>query len=397
MKRLTFTLALVVALWSGRAGAEPAPTEAPADPSAGSAAASASSADAGGEDEPGETAPPPADAARSAPTESGASVLSMLQQRLSLEGGVPAKVVILKPLDYTKAGLADKVDKILGVGFKRFAKVEIVFSDYRLEELTLEQFRLAALRTEATLVVATVLKPSGFEAFLYDRRNPYVIYTYALNLPDPRIHQYSKQVVITHTKQLLARLLNNYVKDHYYELPRLQRQVATDRMPNSEQIPRSPAAIEMYFAANNDIKSSFYGAGSMGYMLSKGATGKTWNSALFSAQIAYRFTDTLYAELAGEVSAYTVGILSLKYLMETRDSQWRYLLGFGLAYATAKLTASWDQTNDIGYTSMYAVPSFAVMMPVGRTTYVKAETRAFVDFEFKRMFLTFMPGLLVRF
>ncbi|MCB0405227.1 MAG: hypothetical protein KDD51_10615 [Bdellovibrionales bacterium] len=341
--------------------------------------------------------PQPYQAAPAQQNQDGRSVLSLLRKKLSRDDGSPATLVILDPLDYTGVKLAGNIKKILERGLTLFTKVNLKQTDYQIEELTLDAFRNAVIETEADVMVATVLKPTGFEIFLYDVRNPFVIYTYAHTLPDPRIHQYAKDVVIKHTKQLIARLLNNYVKEIYYELPRGERTIASfegNLAPDS--VPRGPAATELFFDANRDRLSQFYASASMGYFMSKGTNG-IFNSSIFTGQVGWVFSKPFAAEISVDMTTYNIGTLSLKYLGESETSQWRYLLGLGIGYATAKFTANWDQTNGIGFTSIYVVPSAAVFFPISHTAYLKGEVRAYVGLPPERLLLSFLPGLVVRF
>ncbi len=341
-------------------------------------------------------APPAAAAVSAAPKK--ATVLDQLGSKLKQTDGTSVRVGVVRPLDYTGVKLADNVKKIILRGFTRFSDIAIVDSDYKLDALTLESFRIAAIRTNSDILIASVLKASGFEAFLYDRRNPYVIYTYAHTLPDARIHKYNKDIVIKHTKQLLARLLNNYVKDHFYELPRGKgRDIASfegDLGPSS--IDRSPAATEMYFAANRDRIARFYGAAGVGYVLLKGNNG-AFNSSTLVGTFGVRTFGQWYTELGLEMTTYNLATLSMKYLKESTLTHWRYLLGLGVAFGTAKYTANWDQTDGFGFTNFYVVPSGAILFPVSRTAYIKAETRIYMGLDFSKFIVSFAPSLLVRF
>ncbi|MBI4403630.1 MAG: hypothetical protein HY537_05690 [Deltaproteobacteria bacterium] len=319
------------------------------------------------------------------------TVLNRFLEKLRKKNGDLATMAILRPIDNTAGKLSDAVGETALKALSRYGNIKIRQKSDVLNSLTLEQFRQKTIQHDSEIVVQIVIQPTNMDMFFYDRRTPYFIYAYSQELPDPNVYRLTPSVAGHYTKLLVRRTLYRYAQDQFYELP---REVANPVIP--EDIPRRIASLENIVKYNRELRHRFYFSGNIGAALSRGESGKFWNSSLVSFQLAFRPFGRIFIEAEAEAFAYYALVASIKYMFFLKDSPVRFSAGLGAAYISARKTIDWDQTNGLGWESYYIAPSAAILFPVG-DIHFKGETKLMVGLSQPNIVFTIMPGLLISF
>lgn len=313
---------------------------------------------------------------------------SGLLRKLKNEDGSNRDIRVLPLIDYTQLTEKDFLQEIVEDSLKKYeSEPQVEKSNYKLESLSLDSLRLAVARSEADLLVAAVVLQTNIDVYIYDKRTPFKIYAHSEFFLEGAQEDLGVNMATYYSRVAFRKALYRYIMDDAYELPR-------DGSPPvlKSEIPRSIASYQTVEMINREAKADFYLAANWGAALSNGDSGKFWNSSLISLELGWNFWSNLYVEAAAELSAYNLGVGSLKYLVADRDEPFRIMLGLGGAVLTTRHTFDWDQSNDITGRRFYVVPSATLLFPIS-DVWFKLETRAFFDLEERSQIFTFMPGL----
>jgi hypothetical protein len=318
----------------------------------------------------------------------------ILLSKLTTPEGEPAKIYVLKPINYTELTTLDPLVSTIQTSIQSYdPSINVKKSNHMMPSLTLESFRLALAKLGGDIVVTSVLNSSNFEMYLYDKKTPNQIYAHTEPLAAAARYELNTETATYYTKLLIRRTLYRYIKNQYYEMPR------DDSPPILQsEIPRYVASAESLELINREARSHFYASAGLGAAISRGVKSKFWNSNLVSAQLAVLVYDKLYLEGSFNMFAYNAALGSLKYLFSNRDSSFRLMGGLGVSYFLGdRQVLNWDQSNGDLQKKYYVVPSISVMLPIS-DVYLKAEAQLYVPIQStNRYVLAVMPGLLLMF
>lgn len=299
-------------------------------------------------------------------------------------------IQVLKPIDYTNLISKDFVKTVVEEIIQGYdSDISVSRTSYPLKGISLDMLRIAMASTKADILVSSVFLPSNVDVYIYDKRSPFQIYAQSEAFLEGNQEDLDVRMAEHYFKIAFRRALFRYISDQAYDLPR-------DGSPPVLQspIPRVIASYQTVEMLNREANSSFYTSFNWGAALSNGTSGKFWNSSLISLELGANLFGKFYLEGAAEISAYNLGVGSLKYLFSDRDEAFRFMIGLGGAVLSNRHTFDWDQSNDIQGRKFYVVPSFSVMFPIS-DVYLKLETRAFLNSN--SQIYTFMPGLHIWF
>ncbi len=377
-------------------GAAPATSETPATPPA-DAAAPATAATEGAAANSGDSANPDAESDDREPAEGNGITTAERNQRktgiarlikkLSDKDGNPIPIAILTPLDYTTLNYADLAVENIVSTINRYGKFDLRTIKYAPGSLTLEEFRRIIIKFKVSVVIVCVLKPTNFDMFLFDKRTPYNIYAHSEVLPEGVQYQLTKPVVEEFTKAIVRRTLYAYMQDQYYELPREEVHSLL-----STEVPRWIASDQNLHVINRELLSNWYTSVSVGAALMSGG-GKSWESNIMEVELGRRIAGQIYVEGALDFFAYDAKLLSLKYLVDDRDSPYHIAAGIGLASLSNVHTLNWDETYSQGKGGSYVALSGSFSFPIVEVHF-KLESRVFVG---PGLIFSVMPGLFILF
>jgi len=321
-----------------------------------------------------------------------AAARKLLVRKLSNKDGSPAKIYVLPPIDYTTSKAKKAVMSTITKNIKAYDPIiEVKEGEFPLTAVTLEQFRKAIASNHADIIFVTVMYPSNFDMYLYDKRRPFQIYAHTEPISSVARYNLSNDAATYYTKLLVRRTLYRFIKNQYYELPRDN----SNPILKSE-IPRYIASKESLEKVNREMRTKFYAGMGIGAMMSVGAGSQTWNSNLLGFQAAYSFADSFYAEGAVELAAYNAVVGSIKYLFSNKQQSFKLTGGLGLSTVMNQKTLNWDQTDSIPGGSIFAVPSLTFLYPIV-DVYLKAETQLFIGLNNRNYIFTVLPGVIVLF
>ena len=322
------------------------------------------------------------------------SAKRILKQKLSTPDGGSAKIVILKPINYTDLKTVEPIVSTIESAFQSYdTNIDVRISEQTMPSLTLESFRLAVAKLSSDIVVISVLNTSSFELYMYDKRTPNQIYAHTEPLSSAARYELNNEAAVYYTKLLIRRTLYRFIKNQYFEMPR-------DDSPAllQSEIPRYVASAQSLELINREARSHFYISAGLGAAVSRGSRLKYWNSNLISGQLAWRVYDKLYLEGSFNMFAYNAVLGSLKYLFSNRESSFRIMGGLGVSYLLKdRQVLNWDQTEGGLEKKYYIVPSVTLLLPIS-DVYLKAEAQIYVPYRTNNRFvIAVMPGLLYMF
>ena len=295
-------------------------------------------------------------------------------------------------IDYTNLNSKEFFRKMVEETFQSYEKeVQVGEAKYELTGISLERLRIGMATTQTDLAVAAVVMPTNIDVYLYDKRNPFKIYAQSEAFLEGNQEALSVPMAEHYSKLAFRRALFRYISNQPYDLPR-------DGSPPilRSEVPRVIASYQTVDMINREASANFYVSANWGAAISRGFSGKLWNSSLISLELAWNFVGRWFLEAAGEISAYNMGVASVKYLVSDREEPFRLMLGIGGAVLSNRHTFDWDQSNDIRGRQFYAVPSLSVLFPIS-DVYLKLESRAFVGVNGQSHIFTIMPGLHIWF
>lgn len=316
--------------------------------------------------------------------------VARLIKKFTRDDGKAAPIAVLTPLDYTTLNFAELAQETILASLEKYGKFDVRVIDYTPSALTLEEFRKVVTKYNVDIVVLSVLKPTNFDVFLYDRRTPYNIYAHSETLPEAVQYQLTKQVVEEYTKVIVRRALFAFMQEQFFELPREE-----SRTFLTAEIPRFIASGKSFEIVNREILSNYYAAFSVGGALSAGGSG-LWTSNLVGLQFGTKVFNNYFAELNIDMFSYNAVGPALKYMFANRDNPFRFTAGLGIAMLSNSHVINWDQAHTQGTGGNYIVPSVAFSFPIV-DLHVKIESKLFVSLDGSKFVLTVMPGMLFMF
>jgi len=315
-----------------------------------------------------------------------------LLKKIKKEDGSNLDIRVLPVIDYTQLTEKDFMQEIVQDSLQNYdSEMKVGKTKYVLKSLSLDSLRLAIASTKAEVLVAAVTLPTNVDVYIYDKRAPLKVFAHSEIFLEGNQEDLSVKMAEYYAKLAFRKALYRYIMDDAYDLPR-------DGSPPilKSDVPRVIASYQTVEMINREVNANFYVAANWGAALSNGDSGKFWNSSLISLQLAWNFLGNLYLEAAAEISAYNLGVGSIKYLVSDREQPFRFMFGLGGAVLTTRHTFDWDQSNDITGRRLYVVPSATVLFPIS-DVYLKLETRAFLGLDERSQIFTFMPGLHIWF
>lgn len=313
-----------------------------------------------------------------------------LKDKLLKPDGQYATIALVQPIDYTTLNFGETAALAIINAFSKYGDFPVKTVDDVLSALTIEEFRKVVLHNKVDLVLIMILKPTNFDMFLFDKRNPYQIYAHSEILPEQLQYQLTKEVVEEYSKVILRRMLYAFTQGQTYELPRQEAQPLL-----SSEVPRWIASAQSFKTVNREILSKFYGSASVGAALAMGS-GKMWNSNLVGLQAGYRMFSNIFVEGHLEFFSYNSLGVHVKYLASNTDSPFRFSFGVGGAITMNEHTINYDQGNTQGTGGSYIVPSAAIIFPIV-DLHFKVEGQAFIGMGGGKMIFALMPGLFFLF
>ncbi len=326
--------------------------------------------------------------------EARAKLLQKLSAKLLNHKGQPVSVVVFTPMDFTTAQVGGIVANSLVTSLKKYGNLNVRQENYSLETLTLGEFRKGMAQFKVDVLVATSIRNTTFDLYIYDRRTPYYIYAHSEPIPEATQLHINEEVANYYSRIVLRRALYRYINDQYFELPR------QDSAPVLQsEIPRWIASPESIAQINRELVASMYfGVSSGGAFTFGSQTGKSlWNSPLLSLQFGIRVYDNLFSEIALMNGAYNTGSLSFKYNFANRDRPYRISVGLGFAYATPFKVFVSDRNASFNKGTGMIVSSISFLFPIG-DVYLKLEEQNYLNFKSgTKLMFTLLPGILIHF
>lgn len=327
--------------------------------------------------------------------EERAKLLQKLSAKLLNHKGQPVSVAVFSPTDFTTSQVGNVVSNTLVTSLKKYGNLNVHQEKYQLENLTLGEFRKGMAQFKVDVLVATSLRNTTFDLYIYDRRTPYYIYAHSEPIPEAMQLQITPEIATQYARVVLRRAIYRYINDQYFELPR------QDSAPVLQsEIPRWIASPESLAQINREMISNYYFGISSGAAFAHSAgsgAGHFWNSSILALQFGHRIYGNLFAELGIENSAYNNFIGTFKYVFANREHPYRFAVGVGASYLTAFKVLDVDSNGTFGTGALLMHASFSFLFPIG-DVYLKLENRNFVSIgsPMKLMF-TLMPGILIHF
>jgi hypothetical protein len=257
----------------------------------------------------------------------------------------------------------------------------------------LEGFRTVVAKVKSDVIFCTVLKPTHFDLFIFDRRVPYHVFYHTEVHPENEsgVVALTEELVTEQSRVLMRRGLYLYLTNQFYELPREKRQLVMET-----QIPRWIASAEMVQSANRDFISRLYVSTSVGGALAMASDERSWAGSVLGIQIGVRPFGSWYAEFAYEAFAYNAFLASAKYALTNKYSSVHVLAGLGGAFLTNRKSMDYDRNMTLHKVYYFVVPSMTVFFPLA-DVYFKAEMQGMVSVSDARFVFNFLPGLMFLF
>lgn len=320
-------------------------------------------------------------------------LVERLKSKLTLPNKKLASVVFLRPVNYVQPALTDVVLATMQKVFSRYGDFNIAVKNQKLQALTLEGFRAIMGKIKADVVFATVLKPTHFDIFIFDRRTPYYVFYHTEVNPEEEAAtgKISEELAIDQLRVLMRRGLYLYLTNQFYELPRENHEVVMEA-----QIPRWMASAEMVEHVNNIMTRRFYGAASLGGAISSASDSRSWAGGVYSLQLGARIFGNFHLEGTYQAYAYNAFLGTLRYNISNKYSSYQIMPGLGGGYLTDRKALVSDRNMTLHKDYYYIIPSVSLWVPLGEF-YFKAETQLQVALSGEGVVFQFMPGLLYQF
>lgn len=312
-----------------------------------------------------------------------------LLEKLKGADGAELAIGVLTTVDQTPNGMGEFVARTLLRSVQRYGHEEVRLHDVTPEAVNLESFRTIVLQTKDDLVIASLIKTTECQLFLFDKRTPYQIYYYSQDFPEEVQLHLTNSVVEEYLNQALRRLLYSFLQNDSFETP---REIATATL-KGEVIPYWIARPGLVTLVNHETLSSMYGGVTIGGAL---AVGYAANSSLFGIQYGFRFMDDWSAELGLESFTYNALSLSLKRTFTFPDNPLQVISGVGAAYLFSEKAVGYDASYLPHLHKTYIVASAAVVFPIVEV-FIKFATEVFFNPAQPGVMVTIGPGFFMRF
>jgi hypothetical protein len=315
--------------------------------------------------------------AEAPPTDTPEAASNMITNKLSAKlidsSGKKIPIGIIQPLNYTTGPNEQLTDKLIIKSFSYYGSFDVRPISDTLRALSLEEFRRIVARHNYTVVIATVLKPTNFDVFLFDRRTPYFIYAYSAAFPESLQYKLTQTVIEEFTKVIVRRILFAYVQNEYYELPR------ADTPPVLQtEIPRWIASTRTLTTINHDIVSNYYGTLGVGGAVSMGSDGVgSYSSNMVGFELGRRIFDHIFLEASLDLFTWDALGASIKYLSNDRGSIFNYSLGLGAAVASNSHTLADNPNLPLTISGNCVMASGTVLFPIHEVNF-KLEGKVFL-------------------
>jgi hypothetical protein len=316
--------------------------------------------------------------------------IAKLIKKFTDANGKNIPIAILEPVDYTTMEFARIAQDAILAAINRYGTFDIKPINIPINGLTLEEFRRIVATKNKDVLIVSVLKPTSFDIFLYDRRTPYFIYAHSETLSEEVQYKLTPDIVKEYCKVVVRRVLYSYMQDQYYDLPR-------EEFPPllHTEVPRWIASNQSWNVVNREILSRWYGSASVGAALLSG-NGSSWEANLVGLQLGVKLFEPVFLEAGLDMFAYNAAVLQLRYMFDAKESPFRWSLGLGAATMFNAHTLNWDQEHTQGLGGNFLVGSGSFTFPIVEVHF-KVETRVYMAMGGGGMIFTMMPGLFVMF
>jgi len=327
------------------------------------------------------------------PAEARSKLLQKLSAKLLNHKGQPVSVVVFSPMDFTTTQVGNVVSSTLVTSLKKYGNLNVRQEKYNLESLTLGEFRKGMAQFKVDVLVATSLRNTTFDLYIYDRRTPYYIYAHSEPIPEATQLHVNEEVANYYARIVLRRALYRYINDQYFELPRQESAPVLQ-----SEIPRWIASPESISQLNRELIAGMYFGVSSGGAFALGSdTGRPWNSPVLALQLGMRLHGNLFGEISYMNSAYNTANAIFKYNFSNRDRPYRMSVGLGFSYSTPFKVLVADRNSSFGHGVGMLVTSFSFLFPIG-DIYLKLEEQNYVNFKNgTKLMFTLLPGILIHF
>jgi hypothetical protein len=295
----------------------------------------------------------PADAAT-------ATVINKLIAKLIDVNGKKIPIGVVPPMNYN-TGAAEQVSKELLIKtLTYYGSFEVRPIKDTLRGLTLEEFRRLVTTHNFDVVIATTLKPTNFDIFLFDRRTPYFIYAYSATFPEQIQYKLTPTIIEEYTKSVVRHILFSYSQNEYYELPRAETSpVLQAEIPRWIASPRTLASVNHDIISNNYLTLGVGGAVSLG-----DNSAGSYDSNLVNFEYGRRVTQHFFLELAADMLTWNAFSASVKYLSNNRDNIFNYALGLGAGLANNSHTLADNPNIPLTISGNFVVASATILFPI---------------------------------
>jgi hypothetical protein len=315
------------------------------------------------------------------------AMLRKLKEKLTRKDGKPVSFTVFSPLDVAKNGSGPVITDLIVKTLETYGNLTVKVTDQTLDALTLEELRKLIIHYKTDILIASSVKTTSFDIYLYDTRTPYYIYAYSEPIPPEVRIEVNAGALPSYGKTAMRKLLYRYLQNQFFEIPR------SDASPVlKSEIPRWIASNESLSLMQRDISSNYYASISYGAALTRGVS--SWTSNLLSLEVGTKIQPHLYLELALEAFSYNAAMLGLKYRFDNRTLPFEFDVGMSVAAVTNKLTIGFDPTAALSGGGLFMVPNASILLPLF-DVYFKGEAKLYLGPN--GSIYSLMPGFLVKF
>ena len=178
------------------------------------------------------------------------AMLERLTKKLTRKDGKLASFVVFTPLDLTQHDFGAPLTTLISNIISSYAQVPLQSSESVVENLTLEELRKLLIRHKADVLIASSLKPTSFDIYLYDSSTPYYIYAHSEPIPAEARLDMNSGTIPKYVKVAVRKLLFRYLQNQFFEIPR------SDEAPVlKSEVPRWIASTESLSMMQKDLAS----------------------------------------------------------------------------------------------------------------------------------------------
>ncbi len=339
------------------------------------------------------------DAEATTPTLTASEVSKILKKKLRKAGGTQVSIVLLRPTPSKGEELNGYESVSIGIekALGRNDGLTLRRTDSSLEKLNLDHLKRAVAKAHADVLLAPSFKADRWSLILYDRKSPFEVVMHSETVPESFIRKPTEVAKANITRELVSQLFYKYAKGETFDLPQDEAKPILQT-----EVPRWMATASLMWTINSEFTKRFYFSASIGGVVASGYEGRGTSSGMLGLQLGIRPLKVqlprLVAEISGQFFTYNAILVSLKYYFLSKAESARLYIGLGAASLSARKTLAVDRGGSgLGSNSKYAVPSVAMVVPIGDLLFkIEAQYFRSIDDRSNSIF-AFMPGLFIPF